>query len=162
MAEVIHDGHGLKCAREMGNGFELICAFINATVEPVDDGIATRLGVVEVLHADDVARGGEIDFDGIVATAEGVPGDVAAVGLTAPDATGEGGIDRGAVLLFHIVSLAAMAPIKPSIGMEEGAVDIGGISGVIESTDDHFTLIGDSVVVGVGELPQAGRGTDVE
>ncbi len=146
----------------MGDGFELIAALIDAAVEPVDDRISAWLGVVEVLHADDVAIRGEIYFDGVVAAAEGVPGNVATVGLAAPDAAGERFIDEGAVFLRDLVAFAAVAPVEAAVWMEEGAVDVGGVAGVVEAADDHLTLVGDAVVVGVGEFPDAGRGADVE
>ena len=46
--------------------------------------------------------------------------------------------------------------------MQKRAVDVGGIAGVVEAGDDHLALVSDAVVVGVGELPDAGRRADVE
>jgi hypothetical protein len=46
--------------------------------------------------------------------------------------------------------------------MQKGAVDVGGVAGVVEAADDHLALVGDAVVVGVGEFPDARRRADVE
>ena len=146
----------------MRDGFELVAAFIDAAVEPVNDGVSARLGVVEILHADDVAIRREIDFDGIVTAAERVPGDVGAVGPATPDTAGKRFIDQRAVLLHHLVAFATVAPVEASIRMQERAVDVCGVAGVVEAAHDHFTLVSDAVVVGVRQLPDAGRGADVE
>jgi hypothetical protein len=50
-----------------------------------------------------------------------------------------------------------MAPVEAAVGMQEGAVDVGGVAGVVEATDDHFALVGDAVIVSIGQLPDAGR-----
>ena len=162
VAEVVHDGHGFEGAREMGDGFELVGPLVNAAIEPVDEGVAAGLGVVEVLHADDVAAAGEIDFDRVVTAAERVPGDIAAIWLAAPDAAGERGIDRCAVLLLHIVAFAAVAPVKAAVRMQKRAVDVSSIPGVVEAGDDLLALVGHAVVVGIRELPNRRRRGDVE
>ena len=146
----------------MSDGLELVAALVNAAVEPVDDRVAARLGIVEVLHSNDVAAAGEIDLDGVVTAAERMPRDVAAVRCAAPDTAGEGFIDEGAVLLHDLVAFAAMTPVEPAVGMQEGAMHVSGIAGVVEAADDHLTLLCDAVVVAVSELPQSGRRADVE
>ena len=50
-----------------------------------------------------------------------------------------------------------MAPVEAAVGMQEGAVDVGGIAGVVEAAHNHLALVGDAIVVGVRELPDAGR-----
>ena len=67
------------------------------------------------------------------------------------------GSDEGAVLLLHVVAFAAVAPVKASVGMQKRAMDVGGVAGVFETADDHLALVGDAIVVGIGEFPDAGR-----
>ena len=114
------------------------------------------------MHADDVATAGEIDLDRVVAAAERVPGDVAAIRFAAPDAAGERGIDGRAVLLLHVVAFAAVAPVEAAVGMQKRAVDVGGVAGVVEAGDDFLALVGHAIVVGVRELPNRRWRGDVE
>jgi hypothetical protein len=162
VAEVVDDGHFLEGAGEAFDGFHLVGAFIDAAIEPVHEGVAPGVGVVEVDGADEIAFGGEGETGGVVGTAEGVPLNVGAVGVAGPDAGGEAFADERAVFLFDVVVFAAVAPVEAAIGVELGAVDVGGVAGVVEAGDDFFPLVGDAVVVGVGEFPEAGRGADVE
>jgi len=91
-----------------------------------------------------------------------VPADIRAVGFARPDARRETGMDERAILLFHFVALPAMTPIESAIGMEEGPVNVRCVACVFEAADDHLALIGHTVAVGIGQLPDTGRRRDVE
>jgi hypothetical protein len=162
VTEVVHDRHGLQRARQAGDGLHLVGAFINTAVEPVHDGVAARLAVVEILRADDLALGREIDLHGVVAARERMPPHVVTAGLAGPDAAGEPLVHERAVLLHDLVPLASVAPVEAAVGMQEGAVHIRGVAGVLEASDDHLALVGDAVVIRVRKLPQSRRRAHVE
>src|SRR5689334_19697350 len=71
-------------------------------------------------------------------------------------------MDQCAIFLPDIVSLAAMAPVKPAIRMKEGAVYISSVPGVFEATDDHFALVRNAVAIRVGQLPDSRRRGHIE
>ena len=156
MAEIVHHRHVLQRAGQAFDGFQLVRAIIDAAVNPVDQGVAARLRVVQVLHTDDFTFGREIDFHGIVAAAQGMPLHIAAIGLAAPDAAGQAIMYNCAFLADDLVALAPMAPVQPAVGMQEGTVNVRRVACVVKAADDQFALVRHAVAIGVSELPQAG------
>jgi hypothetical protein len=69
VAEVVDDGHFLEGAREALDDLHEIDALIDAAVEPVHEGVAAGVGVVEVDGADEVAVRGEVEAGGVVGAA---------------------------------------------------------------------------------------------
>ena len=67
-----------------------------------------------------------------------------------------------AVLLLHGVALTTVRPIEATVGVEAGAVTVGAVGRPGEAVHDELALLGDAVVVRIGELPDAGRRGDEE
>ena len=150
MSQIVHDRHPLLGSRQIGDGLELVRPLIHPAEQPVDDGIAARLVIVEVDHSDNLPLGGEIDLDGIVRTRERMPLHVTAIRAARPDAGGKAFVHDRPVLLHHLVSLAPVAPIEPAVRVQERTMHIGRVARVIKAADDHLAPIGHAVVVGVG------------
>src|SRR5262245_15157442 len=118
MPEVMNEGHRIQRARKADDGLELVLARIYPAPEPMHDRIAARVGEVDVDRAEDFALGREVNLGGIVCATQRVPAHIRAVGATRPDARREPGMDQGAVLLLHVVALAAVAPVEAAIWMK--------------------------------------------
>lgn len=162
MPEIVHDRHVLLRARQTDDSPQLVGALIDAAVKPVHEGVSPRLIVVEINHPEDVALGGEIDLDRVVHATERVPLHIAAVGLAGPDARRQAFVHDGPVFLDDVVTLAAVAPVEPAVGMQKRAVHIRRVTVKRVAPDDHLALIGHAVAVGVRQFPDARRRCDVE
>jgi hypothetical protein len=128
----------------------------------MDDRVASRLAVIKILHADDVALRREIDLDGIVPSEQRVPLYIAPIGPRAPDAGAAAFVNDLALPIGDPEAFPSVAPVEAAIRVQERSVDIRRIARVVEPRDDHFALIGHPIAVRVGKLPDAGRRRDVE
>ena len=162
VAEVMHHGHRRQGARESSDDVRQVDTLVDAAGEPVDERVAARLAIVKVLDADHFALRREVDLNRIIAGEQGVPLDISAIGLHAPDTRALAFEDHLAVFASGLVALTAVAPIEASVRVKEGAVDVGGVTGVVETADDHLTLIRHAVAIGVSQFPDARRGGDIE
>ena len=163
MPVIVNHGHPLERSRQVRDHVEQVRPLVGSSRQPVHEGVAARLVVVEVDHADDVAVGGEIHLHRVVHATEGVPLHVLAVGTAGPDAGRLARVHHGTVAPHDLVALATVAPVEAAVRwVEEGAVDVGGVPGVLETADDHHAFVGDTVTITVGQLPDAGRRRDIE
>src|SRR5262249_41523317 len=64
--------------------------------------------------------------------------------------------------LVRLLRKGALAPVDPAVGAEVRAMQVVGASGKRLALEPLRALVGHAVTVGVGQLPDAGRGRDVE
>ena len=64
--------------------------------------------------------------------------------------------------LVGLLGEGPLAPVDPAVGAEIGAVQVVGAAGERLALEPFDALVGHAVAVGVGQLPDAGRGRDVE
>ncbi len=88
--------------------------------------------------------------------------DSCAVGPGAKDMRRPGDKRRLALALVRLFGKRPFAPVDPTIGSAERAVDVVGAAGERLALEPLFALVGHAVAVGVGEFPDAGGRADKE
>lgn len=137
---------------------------VDAAVDCVNDAVAaSEFGVLKEGGGDEAfAVGEERNLDGVVHTSGEDGFDGTALWTSAENvrgARGESGTVGNFVSLFGEGSLG---PVDPSVGTFVGAVEVIGASGKGLGVEPDFSRVRDTVVVRVGELPDHGRGGDID
>ena len=140
----------------------LLAMRVGTAVQPMHQAIDSRTRVKNVDRPQHVARIGEVDFDGIVHAAAAVNLRVRSVGPTREDVRSFTLTGDVAVVVFELVPVITVGPIQPTIGAKKAAMNAGRVAVVAELVDDDFALVGDAVVVGVGQSPNVRWRGDVQ
>ena len=162
VAEVGDERHLQVRAELVGDDVQEVGARVDAAELPLADRVVPRDAVVEVAGAEELAGRGDGQAGRVIAADQGMPADVGAIGAHRPDAAGQALVHERAVRLLHVMTLAAMRPVKAAIRVSPRTVDVGAVGRPLETAHQQLALVGHAVAVGVRELPDAGRRGHVE
>ena len=126
---------------------------IRATVQPMNQGIHSWLSVKNVNGAQHITGLRYVDFDGIVHATAGQNLNIRSIRQARKDVRTLALAGNLTVVVFDLMPMKTVAPIHTPVGAKEASVNAGGVSGVTEFSNNHLPLVGNTIIVRVGQLP---------
>src|SRR4051794_41704683 len=134
---------------------------VDAAVDSVGEAVVARVAVEVRAGKDHFAIGHEGDVNRVIHAGGDDGLKTSAVGAAAKDVGGFG----GEILSVYFVCLfgeCAFTPIDVAVGTGIWAMQVVGATGECSAFEPFFAFVGDTIAVGIGELPDTRRRGNVE